>query len=74
MEARIYEVIGPRPVFEYEPGEQFRRELSAGQEAALLGVHLRIVEPDPPKTTKPAAADPADKPKPESESEEMSDG
>ena len=64
---RLYQVIGPRPVFEMQPGEQFERELTAGQEQALLGVHLRIVEPDQPDN-EPGA--PAGKPEPEPESEE----
>jgi hypothetical protein len=44
-------------VFDNEPGSEFERDLNDGEERALLGVHLAIVEPEPlpvPVPIKPA--------------------
>lgn len=49
---RRYRVIGPRPIFETPPGGVFVRHLAPGAEAALLGLHLEIVQPEPPEPPK----------------------
>ena len=57
--AKRYRVIGPLRVFEHDPGEEFDRDLTEGETATLLGVHLELVEAGPKPQPEPKPVEPA---------------
>lgn len=49
---RTYKVVGPKAVFDTEPGATFQRDLSEGQERALVDAgHIAVVDNSAPESS-----------------------